>query len=104
MKAKRLVALLMALVLVVGLFAISASAGTGNCPRCGFVETFVSYSGTWRPGSPSRTVDSCRFSSSRHSHANATRINPVVCNKCREDIGSSFESTSNYCPIGGAVA
>ena len=104
MKVKRLAALLLALMLVVGIFSIPTLAATKTCPKDGVVDTYILYNGVWSPGSPSRVVSGCRFSTSHHQHCNATRRNAVICSVCGRDIGSSFQSDSNYCPIGNAIA
>lgn len=74
MKAKRLVALLMALVMVVGIFAMSASAVVGvTCYKCYSVDgfgqsrTYRQIAGSWETVNPVR-VTGCTQMTGYHYH------------------------------------
>lgn len=79
MKAKRLLALLLALVMVVGLFAMTASAlSYVNCSACerlglsGTAKTYISGYGSWY-NTNVRTVTGCSAMTGTHTHYDRQR-------------------------------
>lgn len=103
MKAKRLVALLMAIMLIVGIVAIPASADSDvTCYACknlgkyGTEDTYKIYQG-WEATS-AWTVDSCPRLFSKHTHSNQRRH---VFENCyvHGGIRDYYEYRSNYCPV-----
>ena len=76
---KRLVALLLALMLVVGLLAVTASAAySGYCSRCGGSATIYEMSDITR----TTRVDYCGSHSGVHEHINVYSRKQVSCSKC----------------------
>jgi hypothetical protein len=105
MKTKRLVAPLMALVMIVGLFAMTASAVSGiTCYACknlggtGTENTYYIRHG-WEATS-SWTVDSCPYLFSKHTHSNQRRHVFENCSK-HGGINDYYEYRNNYCPVAG---
>lgn len=86
MKTKRLVALLMALVMVVGLFAMTASAVSGiTCYACynldGNGKKYTDYSyGSWNTANPTR-VTGCSQMTGYHYHYDRYRVISELCSK-----------------------
>lgn len=98
MKAKRLVALLLALVMIVGLFAMTASAYQDTCGACDFLynnSTINMYNdyGPWTKASSSgRRVEGCGKRSGIHEHFVATRRVADLC-KVHGLIGNYYTQT-----------
>lgn len=94
MKVKRLVALLMALIMVVGLFAMTAVAASdypGNCDYCGKKCTCSDGSYT-----SSTRVDGCSNYSGVHAHTITTRYTTYRCSSCGTH--STDRDKVSFCP------
>lgn len=83
MKAKRLVALLLALVMIVGLFAMTASAYQVTCGACDFLynnstKNMYTRYGAWTKTS-SRRVEGCGKRSGVHEHNVMEREVSEIC-------------------------
>lgn len=92
MKAKRLVALLLAIVMVVGLFAMSASAYT--CSKCHRVDYY-----SVKPAITNNYayVNSCSNKNSPHNHYITRYLTVYTCTGC----GHVYEYQRDYdedCP------
>lgn len=93
MKAKRLVALLVAIMLVVGLLAIPAAAAQ-MCVLCGRNTATVLNSGTYTRYT---RVDSCGNYGSVHSHLVSNDYTNYSCTNCgRYEINGPNSSSCPY--------
>ena len=93
MKAKRLVALLMAVMLVVGIFAVPASAYS-RCPNCGHTGYTVA---PYIQQNVNRYVAYCSKKSYGHNHKYNRYVNIYTCSVC----GNVKEEQTGYeewCP------
>lgn len=104
MKAKRLTALLLAIVVIVGIAAIPASAVSGVvCGVCYNLDgdgTKFTYRDTTSYGweaTSTWTVDSCPRLFSKHTHSNQRHRVFENCSK-HGGIRDYYEYRSNYCP------
>ncbi|MCI9256691.1 MAG: hypothetical protein HFE96_02560 [Acutalibacter sp.] len=91
---KRLVALLLALMLVVGVFTMSAAAY--SCGSCGSSQGYVTRTGSWSTGSGSR-VESCGNHSGVHYHYYAAAPGRFHCNNCGKETIITLTNPS-FCP------
>lgn len=96
MKAKKLVALLMAIVMVVGLLSMTASAAY-FCSSCGSTCTVT--------GSPYNITNSGSFNvgpdsymNANHQHVNRRATVPVRCTEYSGHTWQVTKSFSNVCP------
>lgn len=96
MKSKRLLALLLAVMVIVGLLAVPAAAadvtGYANCPSCGRSGTYYVESHYVR----STRADSCPYHTGTHSHTLDTRYRVFDCPNCGS-VSKDYETTS-FCP------
>ncbi len=102
MKAKRLVALLLALVVAVGLLTITAAAYQDTCYACyelygsSTINMRNSY-GSWQATSSGTRVDGCGLRSGTHQHFVAKRQVGDIC-KVHGLIGNYYyEWDYNHC-------
>lgn len=90
---KRIVALLVALMLVVGIFAMTAAAY--SCSYCGKTASVAGY-GSWSTGS-STVVNGCEFYSGLHTHYTRSRSVTLQCSHCGRK-SYTTQTEYNWCP------
>ena len=100
---KRIVSLLIAVMLVVGIFAIPAAANTlslGNtpCDNCG-MDCFTAY-GPWYTVSNTGRIDGCGYKSGPHVHVNQNRNITVMCTVCGHINSITRDKGRTICPYG----
>ncbi len=95
MKTKRLVAPLMAPVMIVGLFAMTASAAV-SCVACHSTNGRFTPTSSWTTSGGTRT-EGCGYHSGTHYHYYAARSGSFKCSSCGKTLPST-ETNPDYCP------
>ena len=98
MNTKKLRALLLAIVVVAGIFAMTASAY--YCPTHGTVTGNSPAYTMWTTSGQSHVTNGCAYKSGMHAHYYASRVITIRCNKCSNIVFTRTVESSDYCPYG----
>ena len=97
MTLRKMFALVVALVLVVALFALPASAQTNSCA----VHSYVILSSSTENVNP-YYVDGCFYHSNRHPHLTQRVVTTYKCTKCGYT-NTTTQNRGTYCPVGNTL-